>query len=206
MFTEPTLNKSFLNNLRGIFSLASDSDKIEGLKWYQDAHDFCASLALETGYSLEQVIGVVSALSPSNYWEQNKKAARILCVAVRQGQDLPYCYTYTFNRDKAVKILEGSLNTLEIDVILNSPKTRSFFWNILQPDLGHAVTVDGHMGHAAVDGVRKGISQFKKSLTPRLYSEIQEAITALASEYGFAPCQMQAILWLTYRKLEFKKA
>jgi hypothetical protein len=206
MFSEPTLNKSFLSNLRGIFSLASESDKAEGLSWYQDAHDFCASVALETGYSLEQVTGVVSALSPSSFWEQNKKAAVNLIFAVQHGLELPYCYTYTKNRDKAIKILEQNLNTLEIDTLLNAPKTRSFFWNILQPDLGHAVTVDGHMGHAALEGIRKGISQFKKSLTPKLYSEIQEAITALASEYGFAPCQMQAILWLAYRKLEFKKA
>jgi hypothetical protein len=206
MFNNPELNKSFLSNLRGIFSLATDTDKLEGLTWYRDAHDFCANVANKTGYSLEQVAGVVSALSPSSFWEKNKASAVNLIFAVQHGLELPYCYTYTRNRDKAVKILEQGLDALEIDTVLNAPKTRSFFWNILQPDMGHAVTIDGHMGHAALDGVRKGISQFKKSLTPKLYSQIQEAITVLASEYGFAPCQMQAILWLAYRRLEFKKA
>jgi hypothetical protein len=119
---------------------------------------------------------------------------------------------YPVMRRKAAAILalqmEGPELHLRIQEILNGPKVTSFYRCITgdQDD----VCVDGHALSVYL-GERIPISK-TPSISPLLYTTVQRAyrIAATCSDalcgHVLTPAQVQAVTWVTYRRIHHIKA
>jgi hypothetical protein len=101
--------------------------------------------------------------------------------------------TFTLNKVKALAILAGA----DPLCTLKGNKVRSFFSCVLNPQC-YLVCVDGH-----AYGVAKGNGQ---RLQPKVikddeYLAISQAYQAVAAELNILPLQLQAITWLSYRRI-----
>lgn len=79
------------------------------------------------------------------------------------------------------------------------PKIKSFFKNIVNPeDLSKPVTVDGHMVGAWAG---KKILMKDVAIIKFNYEQVAGAVRTLADEAGIWPCQFQAIIWFTWKRI-----
>jgi hypothetical protein len=185
--------------------LATSDTFPEGLQWYLLAHQFSVQLAHDTHIPLATVVGVIAALSPSVYWELNKRQAEALCRQAAEGlplEDVPLT-TYGGQCRRALAIVRARYEHAEdVITLLNGAgrprafKTVAFFWNILTPEARHRVTVDQHIVAAL---------GWEDRFTPGAagcYTAVADAIIAVAARRGLVPCQVQAIVWCTYKALK----
>ena len=178
-------------NLRHHFN---NAENYQGLHWYRDAFRFSKKLAKETGYPLRVVVGVLSALSPSNKWERNKYDTIQVLKAVRDGKspdDVKVC-TYGANKHKAFAIAFGDAKILK-----QSPKTYAFARNVGELD-GDFVTIDKwHLRACQTSSLKS--KQCRESVTPHQYKVLSQETIKVAAEYGVPAYVFQAIIWVTIR-------
>lgn len=187
-----------LNNLEKIFNQALPVEIENGKKWYPDAKDTLNSLAIKYNLSPEIVIAVCSALSPRCVWNQNiQDTERVLIWFTTKyksiNRNFPKVTTYSQNLRKAI----GILKTNNTDVFI-SRKTYNFFNNIFNPDSPDYVTIDGHSINAYYN--RLGVVE-NKHFTPKYYDKIAKVYKKIAKKYSLLPCQFQAIIWLTFKRI-----
>jgi hypothetical protein len=190
-----------------MLGLASAADIQQGKDWYQRAYDLSVSLIhTYDGLTLGQAIGVIAALSPNNKWERNCADAESMIKLWHVGEDsrqAKVC-TYNTNKDKAARILElESPDSEAIQDILSGQKVVAFYRCI--SGFKDTVCVDGH-AFAIFMGER-----IPTTKTPNIGKALYAAITRsyiLASErsfdacgYGLTPAEVQAVTWVTYRRL-----
>ncbi len=189
MLTKYQLKKAELN-LMYFYNLASESDFNNGVTWYKEAHIFCVNLANEYNTTFEIVANVLSALSPRNKWEQNKKDTIKVFKAINKGQnenDIKVC-TFSKNKRKAFKIAKKELLITE-----NSPKTYSFVQNIAFLN-DNFVTIDVWHYRASFNKMR-----IKKALTKLEYYQLEKLTINLAEKIGLKGYEFQAIIWCAIR-------
>lgn len=178
-----------VENILYWYNLSSPTDRSQGRFWYTAARLECEALAEQFGKDLETVVTAVAALSPQLKWERNIAAARsVLAGNYKIGG------VYTANIEKAIKIIEGRQG------VLSGPKVTSFARNILGcPDV---VCVDTWAWR-----VWAGADLFAPppSLEKR-YDEIAEDYRTAAAIVGLEPRQLQAITWVTIRRVANGKA
>lgn len=172
------------NNLINTLNKAVTSNYLEGINWYKDANKFCLEVANKYNLKLFQVVGALAALSPRNKWERNKQD---LISVIKYGHDATVC-TFSSNRHKAILCLNAE-SVLEVMVILNGDKVKSFFSNIYYRECDR-VTVDIWAMRAV---------GFNENLTPKKYIEIENVYRKVALEYGYKPKELQAIAWTIIR-------
>lgn len=190
-------DRQITNRLMAWFNESTEQERTDGMLWYKEAQMFVKYCA-ET-YAIEpyKVAGVVSALSPNNKWERNKYDAVTVIKAHLSDippEDVKVC-TYNANKKKAFEILRG--NT---EITAKSPKTHSFAMNVglMSPD---HITVDKHHLRACVTMPKDGIVDCMESCTAVQYRRV-EAITAdLAHQLGFKGYELQAIIWVTIKRV-----
>lgn len=196
MVNQEALKRDVRERLAAVYALADENTRARGLVWYQEANAFAQALADRLGLGLPSVCGVIAALSPSVAWEVNKWQTKALCEVYAAGGDLDTVPLSTYSRQcaKAKKILSDRLLTAGIEEALGMRafKTRAFFENILRPDTSDRVTVDQHMIVAA--GMEDSFTQS----AVWCYALIVQIIRELSAFATIQPCQMQAILWLTW--------
>jgi len=126
----------------------------------------------------------------------NLRDAHKLLAAHRKGT--PYAEftvsTYGQNKLKAWRIVNGE----DPLALITANKTRSFFQNISDPEDVVPVTIDGHMLNMW-RGRRENLVGL--SFPTKLYAQVAEDVRILAREHQMIPCQMQGVLWLTWRRL-----
>jgi hypothetical protein len=185
------------------FFNANPAELADGARWYQRASDAAAIIASRYSITADKVAAVIAALSPSNRWERNVTDAEVLCRAYVLGghtaADKVKVSTYGANKIKALRILAGELPLN----VLGGLKVRAFYRCIVGDD--SAVCVDGH-AYAIWAGERIATTK-----TPKISSKLYDAIAAdfaraadtINSITGaaYSPAQVQAITWLTYRRL-----
>ena len=196
-------------NISGMLQLASQADIISGLNWYQRAYDLGVKLIHEyEGLTLGQAIGVFAALSPRNKWEKNCIDAEAIIKTWFLGGDYDMLKVSTFNpnKRKAIAILEldmESVDTEAIPNILSGQKIVAFYRSIMGDK--NAVCVDGH-AYAIFIGERITTTKTPK-ISPKLFETIQRAYQLVAKRSAdlcgveMSPTQVQAVTWLTYRRL-----
>lgn len=169
-----------------------------GKLWYREAHGFAVELSRLYDIPLPSVVGVIAALSPSVYWSANKQQAEALCRAYADGGPLSAVVVTTYGKQaaKARKILETGIVSLG----KRPYKTSNFYENILCPDSHGAVTVDQHIVTAA------GFTEFWVCGAKWCYDLIANALQEIAAQQGLLPCEVQAIIWLTYKDLTDSKS
>lgn len=189
-----------------MLQLATQADIEAGINWYQRAERFGHRLAAEYGCTFEQAVGVIAALSPNNRWNRNCTDAEAMTAAWQAGinpETVKVC-TYGANRAKAAAILALEAPTQDtIAAILNGRKVTAFFLSITGRQ--DAVCVDGHA--AAIYWGQRIPTTKTPSLGVKLYAEIARAYCLVAKRSealcgeALTPAQVQAVTWVTYRRL-----
>ena len=189
-----------------MLAMASQADLSQGIEWYDRAKRLAHRLADQYGCTFEQAVGVIAALSPNNRWSRNCADAESMIQAWAVGvnpESVKVC-TYGAMRLKAAQILAlASPDRETIAKILNGRKITAFFLSIT--GMHDAVCVDGH-AYAVWVGQRITTTN-TPSLGVKLYSEIARAYVLVAKRShalcgeALTPAQVQAVTWVTYRRL-----
>ena len=189
-----------LDNLYKLYEQSDNIDRAEGRLAYARYRQTMVAFADHYDFPLKDVTSAFVALSPNNdYWGNLRSLASVL-AGVRDGRPVDEVVVTTFNacRDRAIGYLTGERNFLKT---VKGPKIRAFRDNILRPHSSRHVTVDGHM-IAAWHDKRLTMKEAQRLLKGRAaYTAIERDIQQLADNEGFAPCQMQAVLWFTRKRL-----
>jgi len=188
------------DRLRHVFGLAEPRYIAAGKLWYTEAHEFALAVADATGVPIGRVCGVIAALSPSVRWGDNKRQAEALCQAYAEGEDLLNVVVTTYGRQavKAREILSPDKYvgwSLEGALGKRAFKTTAFFHNIRSPRTSRSVTIDQHIVAAA------GLIDIWTTGAQWCYDRVSKAIRELAEEKGLRPCQVQAIVWITWKDI-----
>lgn len=185
--------QSTTSNILKMYNFATIDEIKEGINWYTNANIVCSELSEETNrYSIHQIAGAISALSPRNKWSRN-------ILDVRNLVKDRYCKVGTFhaNRDKARAILDAFYpSPREIEEILRGQKTISFYRNIVDPNDPNYVTIDGH-----AIGIWLGQRVTNLTVSGDAYYVISQEYEKAAKKLGLIPNQLQAITWLTYKRI-----
>jgi hypothetical protein len=185
-----------IKNILAIYAEATPEEITAGMKWYTTANEIVKYLAEKYHKPECTVTGVLAALSPGTDWHQNI----IDTVFILKMGEKAIVSTYGQNKRKALKILGMSDEDEIFTILLHKSKinkTSQFFINILYPALGSIVTVGRHIVRVAYDEILNE----QIYLTPNRYLSIQNAYYRCAQVEGMRANQLQAITWLTFRRL-----
>jgi len=190
---------NFVLNILDVYSQYTDYEYSVGVSWYTDAKDKCQTIADKHELPLHIVVGVVAALSPTNKWERNLVDAENMCDTFVSGgyvEDTSPC-TYKKMRDKAWAILEENpSDDVLVANILKGPKITDFFWCILGHD---TCVIDGHAW--CIANADRRTMQEVPNIGKKLRQELQDAYSAAAHTEGLTAYQMQAITWVTWKRI-----
>ena len=155
------------------------------IDWYYKAHEFAKGLSLKHGIPLANVVGIISALSPSCRWEANKLQAEALI----KGQHFGFT-TYGSGVEKAIRLLSHDEPSAEFNEKTGA-KTYNFYYNILQPDDPRYITIDRHAYYLATGQIYLGIHY-------ALYKKVADHYKLHAKRNKLLPNQLQAALWVNH--------
>jgi len=173
--------------MKNLVKLYIEADK-SGINWYVDANLFARKVAEQYDKPLKTVCAVISALSPSTNWEQNK-ADTIGLISGKKGYK---CGTYGRNVAKAREILRTNEPLFSPKT---GAKTYNFFYNIWQPENPDYICVDRHAYTIATDEIYTKLHLAK-------YNKVANHYRKAAKKLGVLPNQLQAVLWTSYRVKE----
>ena len=178
-----------------VWDNADEHTRNYGAEWYTNARDECTRLALDNGFTVEQVAGACAALSPRSHWADNLADTRALVewsadMRDGRGYNVPLwglrLHAFGPQQDKAAEILSSDDDPL---VILRGPKERAFYRNIMGDADG--VTVDVWATRAA--------TRSKRDVPGAEYETIAAAYRRAARKVNTTPRDFQAAIWLEVR-------
>ena len=190
-----------VNNIKAVYLLSTTQEKIDGAKWYQSAHDIAMQLAIDYGLTLQTTAGVIASLSPRNKWSRNVIDAENLIEAFvcdpESAANIKVC-TFGKNKEKALNILKADQDfyTDNVRDILKGPKLVEFFNCILGVE---DVCIDGH-AYCIFNGSRTSLKDVP-SIGVKLRAEIKSDFKKAAAKFKISPAEMQAITWVTWRRI-----
>ena len=182
------------NNILKVYKVSADYERND---WYREAHNFGVEVSSfmksfkNIDVSVNQILGVVSALSPLKEWSKNKEIAMDFILT---GD----CGHMGANKRKARQILDCDGSDEEILKILSGPKTSRFYMNMMYPD-GTGVTVDRH---AIAIAIGRTATDKEQSLTPKAYEFIEKCYIMTAETLGLDPLHLQSITWQTWKRIK----
>mgnify|MGYP003121967923 CR=1 FL=1 len=195
-------DRQITNRQLAWFYESTEQERTDGMLWYKEAQDFVYEQYHEFKDKIEgltpyKVAGVVSATSPNNRWEQNKKDTITVLKAIATGlppEAVKIC-TYNKNKVKAFEVGKGN-----VELTAKSPKTHSFAMNVGLNSPDH-ITIDKWHLRACVTTPKDGVVDCVESCTAVQYRRI-EAITAeIAKRMGMKGYELQAIIWVTIKRV-----
>jgi hypothetical protein len=196
-------------HISGMLMLASQADIVSGLHWYQRAHDLAVKVHSRIRWvDYGSSCGVSLRLSPNNKWERNCIDAEAMIKTWSIGGDYDMIKVCTFNpnKRKAIAILSLDMESADAETIpniLNGQKVVAFYRSIMGDK--NAVCIDGH-AYSIFIGERVPTTK-TPSITPKLFETIQRAYQLVAKRSAelcgveLSPTQVQAVTWVTYRRL-----
>lgn len=184
-------------NLRKIFMQADETDRRDGQAAYRSYHAVIANFSRHYGFRFERTLAAFVAMSPSSDYFGNLRSLASVLAGLRAGRepDEITVSTYKHCRNRAILYATGAVDFL---VTVRGPKIRAFYQNILDPLDPVPVTVDGHIS-CAWQGV--DLTMRQALVRPRYYKVIAAAVRYLAEREGYVPNQMQAVIWMTRKRL-----
>lgn len=198
--------------LMHVYEQAVEPERHEAIMSYYRYHALLTAISERHGIPVDITIAVFSILSPNNNYLQNLRDTETLLVNEKEGLTIDSFKVFTYNQNKNKAWAVASRN-LRPDDAFTSLKTWNFYNNVLHPDSPDFVTVDGHM-FWAWRGVPGSVKAWRKSqrrkkvqkfdVSTDTYIEIAEDIAGLARAVGILPCQFQAILWITWKRIHSK--
>ena len=190
-----------VRNILAVYYQASEYDRQTGMDWYDRAYIIAENLAILYNIEVRQAAGVIAAISPRVSWSRNVILAEQLISGYKKSLPVEM-YTKGIMADgcgKAHQILKGNA---PVSTILKGNKVRAFYICILTPEMTEAVCVDTHAISIALGFRCKDKDTAKIFKSEKLYNEIAEAYRNAAVVAGIRPHQMQAVTWVTWRRLQ----
>ena len=174
---------------------ATDFDIIAGRSAYPKYNRIMCRIADRCQTTPRTASAVFAALSPNNDYHGNLRDTNTVLLASKNMMfsEQFKVSTYGNNKRKALSIAYGAEPLNEI----RAKKTRNFFKNVYNPADKEPVTVDGHMINIW-QGWRQNLVGLISS--PALYDTIADGVRDLAGTVGMIPCELQAVLWITWRR------
>lgn len=179
------------------FRAADDVDRREGAKAYHRYREVMEFFAELYGFPVDRVTAAFVALSPNTDYLSNLRSLVSVLAGVRDEIEPTQIIVSTYNHNKmrAISYLTGEAR---FDVPTRGRKILSFYDNILRPDDSIRVTVDGHMVAIWRD---QNITMKEAAIRGTEYRDIEDEVRRFAFYHQIVPCQMQAILWFTRKRL-----
>ncbi len=146
--------------------------------WYIEAYHIAEHWALQYGYTVPQVAGIIAATSPLQPWSKNLAWTRSIL-----RDKTPRRYGLRKNYEKALAIKAGA----KPSEILKGEKVRAFYASILRPR-GSSIVIDRHM--------LKSIQYPKRTLTKKQYQKIASYFRDKAQGHGIPGNEYQAMVWV----------
>jgi len=205
MIRQPITSR--LSAILGTYYQATPHDIIQGLNWYPSAHRKALELTGPFACGVITSAGVIAALSPNNKWERNlTDAQHLLDTFMTDGAYAASqlrVSTFDNNKAKALAILKLQSPTVDdVATVLNGRKISAFFRCILGDS--QTICVDGH---AYSIWIGHDIPTIKTpKISPRLYEQIssdyrEAARIVSTTSQPVTPAELQAITWITHRRL-----
>lgn len=182
-------------HIRATLERASLAEQREGTLWYLSAHAEALKLTQRYDVSIPQAAGIIAALSPQNGWDNNLVAADAFLASDGTA------YVHFANAVHKAQAILGGDHPLDA---LRGPKVRSFYHNILYPDLAGYVTVDRHACAVAANlPTPQYLREYPKTLErSTVYGYVAALYRTVARDYGILPHEVQAIVWVTHRNTD----
>ncbi len=193
----------YLANLARIWDEADERDIGVAIASYPKYQRITTEIAAKYGFSPTVGAAVFAALSPNNDYWGNLRNTDDLLAAAAAGKSLDdfRVSTYGNNKRKAWAIAHGE----DPDKLIVALKTSNFFHNIADPSDPRYVTIDGHMHNIWFN--RRVPIQSKNpevrvvKVDHKLYHVIADGVKAFAKAKDLLPCEMQGVLWQTWRRI-----
>lgn len=190
---------TYVDNILAVYSQAEPDELFHGMVWYETAKRSAQDIADKCQLPLHVVVGVISALSPTNKWDRNLVDAELFCQTFVDGgyiEEVSAC-TYKTMWEKAWRILQEMPEDCQtVANILNGPKITDFFWCIMGFD---TCVIDGHAW--CIANADRRTMQEVPSIGKKLRMELQEAYTVAGHKHGMTAYQMQAVTWVAWRRI-----
>lgn len=189
-----------VNAIVRFYELATPSETAEGLAWYTIANDYCKELAGRFNISIQQAAGLIAVFSPQAGWAENKRYALSFLINPKN---------ILRSKVQVIKARRIMKLTSEADIYAAQSvndaayKTKSFFLNILNPDVATDVTVDRHAIAICIQSPdnTSALGNDWAKPTKLQYEFFQRCYIKAAAKLDIFPHQLQAITWLVYRRL-----
>ena len=188
-----------MDNVQNIFKVWEQVDSIdlhEGMTAYEKYNQTMCRLAWHYDFPLSSVVGAFCALSPNNDYMGNLRSLVTVLKGFREHKllwDLTVS-TYDSCKYRAWRCLLGQ----NFMTFTKGPKTRSFYINIMKPTDNYAVTIDGHM-YSVWYGKYLNMKAVAKMGFD--YEAVAHDFRTVAFSIGIVPCQLQACLWFTWKRI-----
>lgn len=198
--------KTTINKVQGspenfirVYNLSLPIEREIGSEYYarQRAKMMIRVKKSNSQFTLPQIIGAFAVLSPNNAVSTNYRALDI-CLQIAMGilPESAKVPAYGLNKQKALAILRSKEDPLEI---VKGQKVTAFYLNTLNPDNSNHLTIDGHILGCWMN---KRINLRGEGDIPAMEYELICSHLKLAATWTcYTPLQLQAILWLTWKRL-----
>lgn len=190
--------KEFIPNVKTWVDKLQPCHWSQGKTWYKQAHQLCSVLSEETQTPLENVVGILAALSPQVSWNVNITSCESI---VKTGVIDPGYTGYKTNVEKALQCLVSP----PIEV-LGGKKVLAFYHNILNPKTSQDVTIDTHIGRVLYDKMELTDKETRYIFSKKGNEEAQEAIRKVSKSVRVIPHVLQASLWVCVREIAQARA
>ena len=185
-------------NILQVLDAATAAEWEAGALWYPAAHKIASEIFSDPATGA----GVLAALSPQRAWAANVQDARDLAAGRRPR------YATRANLAKAQAILDGS----PWQTVLGDPRTtrrtsrgakvRNFAACIADPWDPWAVAIDRHAFDVAVGRITSDAERERILARVGVYDRFARTFRAAARATGEAPNVIQAVSWVTWRRLK----
>lgn len=181
-----------------MFKRADADDLAEGLLAYERYHELMCQIAERYHVTLPRVVAAFVSLSPNNDYFGNLRSLISVLDGHRAGvpvSDITVS-TYKHCRDRAFAYVRGDAEFVKRTTGL---KVLNFYHNVLNPRDNRWVTIDGHM----VAAYRAQNLTMKQAIIKRKreYHDIASSVKRLAFRELMLPCQYQAVIWFTRKRI-----
>lgn len=181
-------------NILSIFKQSTLEEMVDGALWYPRALDRAKEMAREYNTNPQVAAGVIAALSPQQEWNQNLRMAEETLRTKR------FIGHYKANTNKAKAIYRGEFPEMVLTSKYGYQKTLRFYQCISSAGKCERVCLDRH-ALAVVLG-RPATDRERGRLKGKTYDLIAEAYRGVARKLGLTPGTLQAITWVTWKRLK----
>jgi hypothetical protein len=189
-----------VNSIIRFYNLATSTELTEGLRWYIDANEYCRELAARFNISIHQAAGIIAAFSPQAGWTENKRYAVSFLINPKNILRS----RVQVKKAKKILTLSSEADIYNAQTVADAAfKTKSFFLNILNPDVATDVTIDRHAIAVCLQSPDHtfALDASYAKYTKAQYDFFQTCYIRAAAKLDILPHQLQAITWLAYRRL-----